>query len=84
MIIKYSSWLPGIAKSDTEEFILPEGKPFLLADLKEILATRKQDIASIFSHKEVIFAYRNGEVLKETDILYNRDTITFFSPIAGG
>ena len=83
MQIKYISWLPGVIGLDNEE-IDTLSTPFSLENLMETLEKRKGRYETIFRHKNVIFASKNGKILKPTDLLENNDVITFFSPIAGG
>ena len=83
MQIKYISWLPGILGLDQEQFDNPPGH-FTLENLIEILEKRAGAYGSIFRHKNVIFASKNREIIQSSDLLDDSDTITFFSPIAGG
>jgi molybdopterin converting factor small subunit len=83
MLIKYISWLPGIIGIDQEEINMPEND-FSLENLMDLLAARKGRFEVIFRHKNTIFASRNGQVIESKDLLKNSDSITFFSPIAGG
>lgn len=83
MHIKYISWLPGILGLDCEDINAPS-ESCSLEDLMNILQERNGRYRTIFHHKNVIFAARDGQIIKPTDLIDHKDTITFFSPIAGG
>lgn len=83
MLIRYISWLPGILGIDKEEINL-SSSDFSLENLIALLAAREGRFEVIFRHKNIIFASKNGQVIRSTDLLKNSDSITFFSPIAGG
>ncbi len=83
MLIRYISWLPGIIGIDKEEIHLSSSN-LSLDNLMDIIAARQGRFEVIFRHKNIIFASKNGQVIRPTDLLQDSDSITFFSPIAGG
>ena len=85
MEIHYLSWLGNRIGKAKEMIDLPDGVD-TLNKMIEWLSAQNSPHKNLFSHRDVIKASVNGVLIYDWNNceITNADTITFFSPMAGG